>query len=162
LGQFRAATLTGELWLIGEGPIAYVSELRRLTNRLGISSFVKFLGRVGTTERNDRMSESFGLLMASVREGFGLVVAEAGACGTPAVVYDVPGLRDAVRHERSGLVVEPSPTAMAQAMITLFDNEPLYKQLRTGAIRASGKLSFDTSAHVLRTSVLSHMAMPQV
>src|SRR6266851_9647666 len=88
-GEFRATTMTGELWLIGEGPEGYLSELRRLTNRLGVRRFVTFFGKVGTAERNERMSESFALLMASVREGFGLVVAEAAACGTPAVVYDV-------------------------------------------------------------------------
>src|ERR1700737_3412116 len=151
--QFRAGRMTGELWLVGEGPERCVMELRRLADRLGVSHFVRFCGKLQSAERSERMAQAHALLMASVREGYGLVVAEAGACGTPAIVYDVPGLRDAVFHGRTGLVVEPSPADMAQAMMTLFDNEPLYQQLRAGAMLASGKLSLDTSAHVLRTSL---------
>jgi glycosyltransferase involved in cell wall biosynthesis len=150
---FRAATMNGELWLIGEGPTAYLSELRRLTKRLGLANFVRFLGKVGTAERNERMAESYALLMASVREGFGLVVAEAGACGTPAVVYDVPGLRDAVRHERSGLVVERSPASMARGMIRLWDDRTLYSQLCEETTRISRTLSLDACAEVFRRNL---------
>ena len=54
------------------------------------------------------MAEAHVLLMTSVREGWGLVVTEANACGTPAVVYNVPGLRDSVRNEETGLRIARS------------------------------------------------------
>jgi glycosyltransferase involved in cell wall biosynthesis len=161
-GEFRAATRTGELWLVGEGPIDYVSELRELSNRLGVARFVHFLGKVGTAERNERMAESYALLMASVREGFGLVVAEAGACGTPAVVYNVPGLRDAVRHEQSGLIVEQSPASMARGMIRLWDDRTLYSQLCEGTALLSQSFSLDASAQVFRRNVSSGLGDREV
>lgn len=161
-GQFRAATMTGELWLIGDGPTDYLSELDRLTNRLGLDRFVKFLGRVETAERTQRMSESHVLLMASAREGFGLVVAEAGACGTPAVVYDVPGLRDAVRHEQSGLVVQQAPASMALGMIRLHEDRALYSQLCDGTVLLSQNLSLDASAQAFRRCVSSGLSDREV
>jgi glycosyltransferase involved in cell wall biosynthesis len=160
--QFRAAKTTGELWLVGEGPVEYLSELRKLSDRLEVARFVNFLGRVGAAERNERMAESFALLMASVREGFGLVVAEAGTCGTPAVVYDVPGLRDAVRHEQSGLVVKQSPASMAQGMIRLWDDPILYSQLCEGTSVLSRSFSLDASAQVFRRNVSSSLRDDQV
>ena len=47
----------------------------------------------------------------SVREGWGLVVSEAAALGTPTVAYDVPGLRDSTRAA-GGVVVPPTPDAL--------------------------------------------------
>jgi len=45
------------------------------------------------------------LSLPSYREGFGLVIVEAEAMGVPVVVSDIPGPIDAMRHERTGLVV---------------------------------------------------------
>ena len=41
-------------------------------------------------------------LVPSVREGWGMVITEANAVGTPAVGYDVPGIRDAIRRAGRG------------------------------------------------------------
>ena len=45
-----------------------------------------------------------------MREGWGLVVTQANAMGTPAIGYDVPGLRDSTRYDETGInVIEKSP-----------------------------------------------------
>ncbi len=51
------------------------------------------------------MSRAHIILVPAVREGLGLVVTEANALGTPAVGYDVPGLRDSIRHAKTGINV---------------------------------------------------------
>ena len=93
------------------------------------------------------------LLMASVREGWGLVVTEAGACGTPAIVYDVPGLRDAVRDGETGLVVAPDKRAMAAAMRRLEGEPGLRARLGRAAAAWSGSFTFDRSASILRAGL---------
>ena len=73
--------------------------------------------------RND-MPELYGLMdlfvMASHRESFPRSPMEASAMGVPCVVTDIPGCREAVEHERNGLLVPLGDVeALAEAVITL-------------------------------------------
>jgi glycosyltransferase involved in cell wall biosynthesis len=92
------------------------------------------------------MAAAHALLVPSVREGWGLVVSEANACGTPAIVYDVPGLRDSVRNDVTGLVVPPRPSSLARAMSRLTADPLLYASLANQARQWSATLSFEDAA----------------
>jgi glycosyltransferase involved in cell wall biosynthesis len=146
LAQFRTAIGAGTLWLVGTGSELYKRSLTKLAERLQIHDHVLFLGRVSAEDKHRLMGEAHALLMASVREGWGLVVTEANACGTPAIVYDVPGLRDAVRDELTGLVVRPEPRRLADAMIRLTKDPVLYARLAAESQRWSRAFSFDEAA----------------
>jgi glycosyltransferase involved in cell wall biosynthesis len=156
--QFRAAGERARLWLVGDGDPGHVARLRRLALRLGIDQDVEFLGRLDAAAKHARMAESHAVLMASVREGWGLVVTEAAACGTPALVYDVPGLRDAVRNEETGLVVKPTPAALAQAMRRIIADPALRERLASGARAWSQTFSYDHSADVLRDGIVARLS----
>jgi glycosyltransferase involved in cell wall biosynthesis len=143
---------TAKLWLVGEGPDE--GRLQRHVSRLGITPDVEFLGRIPQDEKHRRMARAHMLLMASAREGWGLVVTEANACGTPAVVYDVPGLRDSVRHGESGLVVHPRPEALTAGMLTMTRNPELYDRLATEARNWSRRLNFDATAAAVQHELL--------
>src|SRR5437879_8219840 len=99
------------------------------------------------------MTEAHVLLMTSVREGWGLVVTEANARGTPAVVYDVPGLRDSVRNEQTGLVVPPRPKSLSDAMVRVTSDPGLYDRLAAEGQRWSVTFSFDESARLVRLAL---------
>lgn len=59
-------------------------------------------------------------VLPSYREGLGMSVLEAAACGRPAVATDVPGCREAVEHGVTGLLVPPhDPAALAEAIAAL-------------------------------------------
>jgi glycosyltransferase involved in cell wall biosynthesis len=153
LAGFRQATGTGTLRMVGSGSARYHDDLEQLAESLNIAGSVTFCGRVSASEKHRSMAEAHALLMTSVREGWGLVVTEANACGTPAIVYDVPGLRDSVRHEQTGLVVVPRPEHLTTAMIRLTTDTNLYSRLAEEARRWSKTFSFDDAArsvgHVL-------------
>jgi glycosyltransferase involved in cell wall biosynthesis len=140
---FHRRRSEGRLRLVGSGSAKYTSSLNDLVHRLDIEDSVTFLGQVSTAEKHRLMSQAHALLMTSVREGWGLVVSEANACGTPAIVYDVPGLRDSVVHDSTGLVVAPCPTDLADAMDLLVRDQPLYERLAMGGRELSASLSFD-------------------
>ena len=57
------------------------------------------------------------LVLPSDAEGFGLVLVEAMAAGVPVIGTDVDGIRDIVRHEKTGLLVPPRSPAMIAAAI---------------------------------------------
>jgi glycosyltransferase involved in cell wall biosynthesis len=149
LALFRHATGTGTLCLVGSGSQKYIQSLIRLADRLGVTDSIVFRGRVATSEKYRLMAMAHSLLLTSVREGWGLVVSEANACGTPAIVYDVPGLRDSVRHESTGLVVQARPDSLTDAMIRLTADPVLYGRLVVEARRWSTAFSFDETAHLV-------------
>lgn len=146
LAQFRQKTGTGSLWLVGGGSERYQRSLTRLARRLNIEHNLVFRGRVSAQEKHRLMAEAHALLMTSVREGWGLAVTEANACGTPAIVYDVPGLRDSVRNESTGLVVPAQPHSMSDAMIRVTSDPELYSGLVAESARWIASLSFDDAA----------------
>lgn len=158
LAQFRQAIGTGTLWLVGGGSRPYQKSLIRLAKRLNIESSVIFWGRLPPSEKHRLMAEAHSLLMTSVREGWGLVVTEANACGTPAIVYDVQGLRDSVRHLQTGLVVRPSPAALANGMRDLIGDKDLYRQLRAEAQRWSQTFTFEAGTRVVDETIATLVA----
>lgn len=150
---FCTSVDSGELSLLGDGSNADVQQLRNLAASLGVSERIRFLGRVSRSEKHREMARAHMLLLASVREGWGLVVTEANAFGTPAVAYDVPGLRDSIRHDETGLLTKPSPEALAEAMKRLWLDPHLYRRLSEGAEEWSSTFSFDNTADALQAEV---------
>jgi glycosyltransferase involved in cell wall biosynthesis len=97
-----------QLWFVGDGP-------QRATVTARASEGVSLFGRVSGEKRDELMARAHALVVTSVREGWGLVVDEAAAMGTPAIGYDRPGLRDSV-PAAGGVLVPPTPAAMADEL----------------------------------------------
>ena len=108
----RPEAPAAQLWVIGEGPL-----LARL--RQDPPAGVTFLGRLGRAELVERLARAHVLVATSVREGWGLNVSEAAACGTPSIGYRVPGLVDSVEAS-GGALVEPTPAALGAALRDVF------------------------------------------
>ncbi|MFF0199626.1 glycosyltransferase family 4 protein [Streptomyces sp. NPDC005017] len=87
----------GKLVIIGDGP-----ERERLQRLAGES--VSFVGHVSEAEKHRLLCAAWLLLHPSAVEGWGLVVTEAAVRQTPAVAFDVPGLRDSVVDGETGVL----------------------------------------------------------
>lgn len=105
----RTRVPEARLWVLGAGPME--ERLRRRG-----SENVEFLGHSSEEEKLERMASAHALFVTSVREGWGLVVTEAASVGTPAIGYDVPGLRDSIAAS-GGLLVHPQPEQLAATVI---------------------------------------------
>lgn len=136
----RSGGWRGRLRIVGSGPPAYRAALERRAGALGVADTVAFTGRVDDAERRRLMRDASVLWMTSAREGWGLVVTEAARHGTPAVVYDVPGLCDAVEDGVTGRVVAARPRALADATNGLFAR---YDEFARGALDRSRRLTWD-------------------
>lgn len=111
-GLLRRTFDSARLWMIGDGP-----RLERL--RMEAPSGVEFLGRLNRDDVLDRLARAHVLVATSVREGWGLNVSEAAACGTPTIGYSVPGLVDSIPAS-GGALVEPKPELLGKALADLF------------------------------------------
>ncbi|NBM21027.1 glycosyltransferase family 4 protein [Streptomyces sp. GC420] len=108
--QVRPVT-GGRLVIVGDGP-----ERQRLEAMAGPGTV--FAGRVSEAEKHRLLCAAWLLLHPSVMEGWGLVVTEAAVRGTPAVGFDIPGLRDSVEDGVTG-VLAPGESSFAAAWCTL-------------------------------------------
>jgi glycosyltransferase involved in cell wall biosynthesis len=108
----RDESPAAQLWVIGEGPL--LSRLREQA-----PAGVTFLGRVERTELLVRLARAHVLVSTSVREGWGLNISEAAACGTPSIAYEVPGLVDSVRAS-GGALVAPTSASLGKALKDFF------------------------------------------
>jgi len=131
LAELRVHRTAATLTLIGDGKER--GRLEQLADRLGVSEAVTFLGRASETEKLRALDDADVLVGTSVREGWGLTVTEAAMRGTPSVVYDIPGFRDAVIPGRTGLLVEQDPSSLARGVESLLDDVPLFERMRTAA-----------------------------
>ena len=88
----------------------------------------------GTDDVPGVWAHSHVAVLPSYREGLPKALLEAAACGRPMVSTDVPGCRDVVRHERTGLLVPPRDApALARAIARLVDDPGLRARLGRGA-----------------------------
>jgi glycosyltransferase involved in cell wall biosynthesis len=143
----RAGLARARLWIIGSWDEAYRRALDGRIAALGLREHVTFFGYVDAATKEGLLARAHVLVMTSVREGWGLVVSEANALGTPAIVYDVPGLRDSTRDGETGLVCrQKTPAGLAQAVLALHADAALYVRLRTRAWETAKELSWDQTA----------------
>jgi glycosyltransferase involved in cell wall biosynthesis len=63
-----------------------------------------FQGPVSQHQLAEKMREASILVLPSLEEGFGLVVAQALSCGTPCIVSDVVGAKDLIKNRDNGSV----------------------------------------------------------
>jgi glycosyltransferase involved in cell wall biosynthesis len=106
---------------------------------------IEILGRVTAEQKTELMQKSHLLMVTSVKEGWGLVVTEANSQGTPAVVYDVDGLRDSVRNDTTGSVSKPLSADLAEKVVALLNDGEKYCKIRSNAYVWSRDISFAKS-----------------
>jgi glycosyltransferase involved in cell wall biosynthesis len=87
------------------------------------------------------------VVQPSEKEGWGLTVIEANACGTPVIATAVPGLQDSVRDGETGLLVPPrDEAALAAAMVRVLGDAALRERLARGAREWAARFSWDAAA----------------
>ncbi len=114
----RAAGECDRLVLVGDGPLR--DELEAQAEGLGVRDEVTFLGKLPNEDLPDWMNAADVFVLPSRNEGFGLVLLEAMACGTPVVGTAVGGIPEIIADGSLGALVEPDdPEALAEGMRTV-------------------------------------------
>jgi glycosyltransferase involved in cell wall biosynthesis len=115
-----------ELLMVGDGPLR--SDVESLSRDLGIADRVRFLGI--RKDIPDLMRRAAIFALTSLSEAASLTLLEAMASGLPAVVTEVGGNCELVRHEQEGLLVpRGDASACAAAFLRLFGDAALARRL---------------------------------
>lgn len=117
--------------------------LRSYAIQRGVAERVIFHGQVTEDYKHALLARAAVHLMPSRKEGWGLAVMEAARHAVPTVGYRVSGgLRDSIRHEETGLLVETLPGFIA-AVRELLDDQDHRRRLGEEARAWSGEFSWD-------------------
>jgi 1,2-diacylglycerol 3-alpha-glucosyltransferase len=162
LGAFERVAGTvpdARLVLVGHGTEA--DALRHHARTLTVGDRVVFLG----VRPHEALVECYRaadlFVFASETETQGLVLAEAAACGVPAVTVSGPGCDEVVRDGETGVLTKPDGAALAEAVIGLLLDGERRNRMAARA-RAVAEREFDVRLQIDRTLVVYEAASARV
>jgi glycosyltransferase involved in cell wall biosynthesis len=133
-----------ELVVAGRGDY---SELARLAQNSNVSQSIRFMGEVSEEEKAEVLSQAWVFVTPSMKEGWGITVIEANDCGTPAIGYNVPGLRDSIQDGKTGLLVPQGDIdKLADAISKMLSDSELREQFSQNALNWASGFTWDSSA----------------
>lgn len=136
---------SARLVLVGAGTAE--EALRAKAQASDAADSISFAGFVSEDEKIDWMRRASLVVQPSHKEGWGLTVVEANACGTPVVATRVPGLQDSVRDGENGLLVPRGDASVLAAALARVLGEPgLRADLAAGALRWAARFRWDAVA----------------
>lgn len=103
-----------KLFILGDGDLK--PDLQRQVEDLGLQGLVEFPGNVDKDQVSKYFSAADLFAFASPNETQGLVVLEAMAAGTPAVVVEAGGVKDFLVDNVNGISSDNHPQALARAL----------------------------------------------
>ena len=115
---------------LGQG--TKTEEEKVMAESVGVIRNVRFLGNQEDVRKYLIASDIY--VMTSKQEGASLTTYEAMACGIPAVLYNVPGLRDFNNDTECVLLTDEKPDRLADAIILLFKDKEKQNELCNNAI----------------------------
>jgi glycosyltransferase involved in cell wall biosynthesis len=132
----------GRLVIAGpEGEIGYVAKLRLKAREKRIEDRTNFTGPLYGDQKKAVLADSQIFALPSRYENFANGVAEAIACGMPAIVTDSCGVSEFVR-DRVGLVIPRDVSALANALRTLLSDSTLYAKFHEACPKVASELSW--------------------
>lgn len=121
--------------LVGNGPV--LEDLRKKVSKLGLDEHVRLPGF--RSDAKDFLSAADFAMHAALGEGFSLSIVEYMSAGLPVLVPDIPSVKQAIDHDKNGLVYGKNDTRQAAAYIrALLTDEEYRKKLGENArVKAS-------------------------
>ena len=147
------------LVLAGHGTEA--DALRHHARRLPVRDRIVFLGVRPHEDLVECYRAADLFVFASETETQGLVLAEAAACGLPAVTVSGPGCDEVVRDGETGLLTKPDAASLAEAAIGLLLDDERRARMAARA-RAVAEREFDVRLQIDRTLAVYEEASARV
>ena len=144
-GSIALAVSGARLLLVGQG--SHEAALKRLAAASPARSAIRFAGSVAREELPPYYQAADLFLFSSETETQGLVLAEAHACGLPAVAVRASGVDEVVRDGETGLLTKADVEELADAAIGLLLDTPRRSAMALAA-RALAESDFSAARQV--------------
>jgi glycosyltransferase involved in cell wall biosynthesis len=151
---------TAKLALVGSGP--FKPKVDALIKRLGIAEQVLmpekdilFFQKVAGDQKVRLMQEGWCFVHPSVKEGWGMVITEAAACGTPSIATAVTGQVDAVKDGKTGLLISQNPTVdeLAIAMLKVIEDDTLRETMSANCLDWAAEFNWEKSYQLFKEAL---------
>lgn len=141
----RARERIGDLQLVIVGEGYTRPDVVATIDEVGGHHWVRLAGHVSDDELIGLYRSAWCVASASEREGWGMTLTEAAACGTPAVVTNIAGHSDATRDELSGLLCD-GEKGLTDGLVRLLGDATLRARLQAGALARAAELTWEHTA----------------
>ena len=140
---FREKYNSAKLFIVGEGPDR--EQIIKWINELKLGDSVLLLGARINPYPYIKYADIFAF--TSFREGLGRTIVEAMALGCPVVATDCPtGPRELIGDNENGILVPMrDPTAMAEGMMRILEDEELRNRIIENGKRKAEEFRISTS-----------------
>ena len=141
--------------IVGSGPEK--ARLTALAQELGISDRVHFESPDSHDAVLERLRGARLLVFPSTREGFGVAVLEANACGVPALVVQHPdnAALELVRDGVTGFICDLSPEPMAAQIRSFLADAPMQSRMSKAALATAATYSWDAYVNKMEAALMS-------
>ena len=139
----KSSGLDVELNIVGDGNL--MSELKSLTQKLGIANQVNFFGRIESEQMPDIYRSNNIFVMASQHEGMSNAMLEALACGLPIITTRCEGVEELI--DKNGIIVEQADSkSISEAIKKLAADNQQLNQMSLAAVEKAKEYSWDSAA----------------
>ena len=153
-----------KFWIAGSGQGKFAENFFKQISKSKYSKDIVYFGKVSQEKKLELMRDAHAIVVTSVKEGWGIIVTEANSQGTPAVVYDVDGLRDSVKNNETGSISQRERVGMrgalkntsknlAENIVKLMNDKEKYQELRQNAWKDSQKYNNQNSYEVFKNII---------
>ena len=156
LGMLKKECPKAKLWILGKRNDEYInSALKPITDKYGMTwgdrendGDIITWGFVTEQEKLELISKATALVFPSIREGWGIPITEAGNVGTPSIVYDSPGIRDAVNLGHSGFICDKSAISLHSKMLICYREKEKYNEMVQNAYEYSKAFNWKNTGKI--------------
>lgn len=160
-GEFKKKNAHARLWIVGKADEEYLTNVLipickkyKLTYGSDSDRDVIIWGFVSEEKKFELMQRAHALICPSIREGWGIIISEAGYLGTPSIVYNSPGLRDAVDYGNAGyLCKENTPQELLIHMHSIVNQREQYLLYQKTARMMAEQLKWENNRRIINDLV---------
>lgn len=136
------------LWIVGKAiSESYQKKIKMMIDTLRIKKNTTYFGFVTEEKKFELLQKAWILIHPSIREGWGLNVIEANNFGVPSVGYNVTGLKDSIKDNKTGLLTRKNtPEDLAEKCMKILTDKKTYNYLAKNSKKWANEFSWEKSA----------------
>lgn len=158
IAELTKRNIEATLVIVGDGPLRARAEKR--AEELQLYNRVRFIGRVDNDEKLLWYAIAHLFWFPAQRvagewEGFGITSLEAQSYGCPVVVSNIDGLPESLLDGESGVAVEPTAIAFADATADILQDAVTWQRMRSSARRFAAAHTWAVSRELFNKTISS-------